>query len=97
MECKRNRAHQEVHWQSGTYEQPTIGVRKTNPFLWSAGRSLSYSKEGACLRKSSGLHIDRREIQTQMLLLALRLGVCLIPETQISMQSWILCILISID
>ena len=51
MECKSNRAHQEVHWQSETYEQPTFGVRKEKLSLSSTGRSLSYSKKGGMSQK----------------------------------------------
>ena len=51
MKCKRNRAHQEVHWQSETYEQPTIGVRRTNQLLWRADRRSSYSQKGGMSQK----------------------------------------------
>ena len=51
MRCKRSRAHHEVHWQSETYEQPTIGVRRTNQLLCSADRSSSYSKKGSMSQK----------------------------------------------
>ena len=51
MTCKSNRAHQEVHWQSETYEQPTTGVRRTNQLLCRADRSSSYSKKGGMSQK----------------------------------------------
>ena len=72
MKCKRNRAHQEVHWQSETYEQPTIGVRRTNSYCAVLTAVQAIVRKAACLRKSSGLDIGRREIQTQMLLLTPR-------------------------